>query len=133
MQLANPLQITGSSTFTARISRVEFFSSSRVATSKSFRTDIKAAELVVEHRNSINGVNGRKIELIVEDDVCKPEVATNTATKVVGEKVHAVLGHICSGATKAALGIFRFDARGDAIGVGFSMYQVQNGVYVELG
>jgi branched-chain amino acid transport system substrate-binding protein len=68
---------------------------------------IKAAELVVEHRNSMNGVNGRKIELIVEDDVCKPEVATNTATKVIGEKVHAVLGHICSGATKAALGIYK--------------------------
>ena len=30
------------------------------------------------------------------------------------------------------LGIIRFDERGDAIGVGFSMYQVQNGVYVEI-
>ncbi len=68
---------------------------------------VKAAELVVEHRNSMNGVNGRKIELIIEDDVCKPEVATNTATKVVGEKVHAILGHICSGATKAAMGIYK--------------------------
>jgi len=68
---------------------------------------IKAAELVAEHRNSINGINGRKIELLKEDDVCKPEIATNTATKVVGEAVHAVLGHICSGATKAALGIYK--------------------------
>lgn len=68
---------------------------------------IKAAELVVEHKNAMNGVNGRKIELLKEDDVCKPEVATNTATKVVGEKAHAVLGHICSGATKAALGIYK--------------------------
>ena len=68
---------------------------------------VKAAELVVEHRNAMCGVNGRKIELIVEDDVCKPEVATNTATKVVADKVHVVLGHICSGATKAALGIYK--------------------------
>ena len=30
------------------------------------------------------------------------------------------------------LGSIRFDDRGDAIGVGFSMYQVQNGRYVEL-
>ena len=30
------------------------------------------------------------------------------------------------------LGNIRFDDRGDAIGVGFSIYQVQNGVYVEL-
>ena len=68
---------------------------------------IKAAELVVEHRNSVNGINGRKIELVVEDDVCKPEVATNTATKLVGENVNVILGHICSGATKAALGIYK--------------------------
>ena len=30
------------------------------------------------------------------------------------------------------LGIIKFDDRGDAIGVGFSMFQVQNGVYVEM-
>jgi len=30
------------------------------------------------------------------------------------------------------LGIIRFDQRGDAIGVGFAMYQVQNGAYVEI-
>jgi branched-chain amino acid transport system substrate-binding protein len=30
------------------------------------------------------------------------------------------------------LGNIRFDERGDATGVGFSMYQVKNGVYVEL-
>jgi branched-chain amino acid transport system substrate-binding protein len=30
------------------------------------------------------------------------------------------------------LGKIKFDERGDAIGVGFSMYQVQNGQYVEL-
>jgi branched-chain amino acid transport system substrate-binding protein len=68
---------------------------------------IKAAELVVEHRNSVDGINGRKIELVVEDDECKPEKATNTATKLVGDKVNVVLGHICSGATKSALGIYR--------------------------
>jgi branched-chain amino acid transport system substrate-binding protein len=67
---------------------------------------VKAAELVVKEVNAKGGVLGRPVELIVEDDVCKPEVATNTATKLVGEKVNAVLGHICSGATKAALGIY---------------------------
>jgi branched-chain amino acid transport system substrate-binding protein len=30
------------------------------------------------------------------------------------------------------LGNIHFDERGDATGVGFSMYQVKNGVYVEL-
>jgi len=68
---------------------------------------IKAAELVVEKINAEGGVLGRKVELMVEDDVCKPEVATNTATKLVSQKAHVVLGHICSGATKAALGIYK--------------------------
>ncbi len=68
---------------------------------------IKAAELVVKDINAKGGVLGKQVELLVEDDVCKPEVATNTATKVVSEGVHVVLGHICSGATKAALGIYK--------------------------
>ncbi|GAB6905141.1 Branched-chain amino acid ABC transporter periplasmic protein [Desulfosarcina cetonica] len=68
---------------------------------------VRAAELVVDHRNALCGINGRKIELIVEDDACKPEIATSSATKVTGEGVNVVLGHICSGATKAALGIYK--------------------------
>lgn len=68
---------------------------------------VRAAEFVAEKRNAVCGINGRTIELIVEDDVCKPEIATNSATKVVGEGANAVLGHICSGATKAALGIYK--------------------------
>ena len=68
---------------------------------------IKAAELVVADWNAKGGVLDKQIELVVEDDVCKPEVATNTAAKLVGEEVVAVIGHICSGATKAALGIYK--------------------------
>jgi branched-chain amino acid transport system substrate-binding protein len=67
----------------------------------------KAAELVVKDINAKGGVLGKQVELVQEDDVCKPEVATNTATKLASEKVRIVLGHICSGATKAALGIYK--------------------------
>ncbi len=68
---------------------------------------VRAAELIAAQRNAGCGINGRKIELLIEDDVCKPEIATNSATKVVGGGANAVLGHICSGATKAALGIYK--------------------------
>ncbi len=68
---------------------------------------VKAAELVVKEVNAKGGVLGKKVELLVEDDVCKPEVATNTATKLLSNKVDVVLGHICSGATRAAMGIYR--------------------------
>ena len=68
---------------------------------------VRAAELVVRDINAKGGILGRKVELLIEDDVCKPEIATNTATKLVAEGVDIVLGHICSGATKAALGIYK--------------------------
>jgi branched-chain amino acid transport system substrate-binding protein len=68
---------------------------------------VRAAQIIAEQRNASCGIKGHPIELIVEDDVCKPEIATNSATKVVGEGANAVLGHICSGATKAALGIYK--------------------------
>ena len=68
---------------------------------------VNAAQLVIEKVNAAGGINGKMVELLVEDDVCKPEVATNTATKLVSDGVHVVLGHICSGATKAALPIYK--------------------------
>jgi len=68
---------------------------------------VKAAELVVAQYNAKGGINGKQVELLVEDDVCKPEVATNSATLLVTKGVDVVLGHICSGATKAALPIYK--------------------------
>ncbi|WP_022666758.1 branched-chain amino acid ABC transporter substrate-binding protein [Desulfospira joergensenii] len=68
---------------------------------------VKAAELVVKKINAKGGVLGKQVELLIEDDVCKPEVAGNTATKLVSEGADVVLGHICSGATKAALGFYK--------------------------
>ncbi|MCG8473325.1 MAG: branched-chain amino acid ABC transporter substrate-binding protein [Desulfobacterales bacterium] len=67
---------------------------------------VRAAEFVVADKNAAGGILGKKIELVIEDDVCKPEVATSTATKLVTNEVDMILGHICSGATKAALGIY---------------------------
>ena len=66
-----------------------------------------AAEMVAAEVNAKGGINGKKVELMVSDDQCKPEVATNVATKLVSEGVNIVIGHVCSGATKAALGIYK--------------------------
>jgi len=67
---------------------------------------INAAEIVVDEANADGGVLGRQIELIVEDDQCSPDIAANTAAKLVSDGVVAVIGHICSGATNAALPIY---------------------------
>lgn len=67
---------------------------------------VRAAELVVAQVNAAGGVLGRQIELIIEDDQCSPEVSTNTAARLIGEGVVGVIGHICSGATRPALGLY---------------------------
>jgi len=68
---------------------------------------VNAAKLVVKDINAKGGINGQLVELVIEDDQCKPELATNAAAKLVSAKVAAGIGHICSGATKAALGIYK--------------------------
>jgi len=68
---------------------------------------LKAAQLVVKDINEKGGINGAPVVLIAGDDVCKPEIATNTATKLVSASVKAVIGNICLGVTKAALPIYR--------------------------
>lgn len=68
---------------------------------------MKAAQLVVKKINASGGVLGKQVELLIQDDQCKPEIATNTATKLVTQGADVVLGHICSGATKAAMGIYK--------------------------
>lgn len=67
---------------------------------------VNAVELVAEMYNERGGINGSRIQLFIEDDVCQPEVAANIAAKLVGDRVVAVVGHICSGATFAALGTY---------------------------
>ncbi len=67
---------------------------------------INAAELVVAKWNANGGIDGKMIELVIEDDECKPETATDVASNLLGNEVTAVIGHICSGATKSALSIY---------------------------
>jgi branched-chain amino acid transport system substrate-binding protein len=67
----------------------------------------EAASIVADQVNAAGGVLGKQIEVVPMDDQCKPEIATNAATKLVSEGVAMVIGHVCSGATKAALGIYK--------------------------
>ena len=68
---------------------------------------VSAVKFVAGQYNDQGGILGRQIELIIEDDVCKPEVASNTASKILSDGVVAVIGHICSGATKSALSVYK--------------------------
>lgn len=67
---------------------------------------LNAAKLVVEKYNANGGINGKMIEILQQDDQCKPELSTNAATKLITEGAEIVMGHTCSGANKAALPMY---------------------------
>jgi len=68
---------------------------------------LRGVELAIEDVNRMGGVRGRRVDLYVEDDLCIPKDASIRASKMVVNDVHAIVGHICSGATRAALFICR--------------------------
>ena len=68
---------------------------------------LNAVKIVVDEANAKGGLLGRTIEVVAQDDQCKPEMATNAATKLISDKVDAVVGPICSGPTKASLPMFQ--------------------------
>ncbi len=63
---------------------------------------LNAVEMIVEEINAKGGVLGKQIEIIAGDDECQPGKAPSVATSLISEGVVAVIGHICSGAAKAA-------------------------------
>ncbi|MCP3899851.1 MAG: ABC transporter substrate-binding protein, partial [Desulfobacteraceae bacterium] len=68
---------------------------------------VRGYELAVEDLNAKGGILGKKVELIIGDDVCKPEISVNMAMKLVSDGAQMVVGHVCSGATLAANKIYK--------------------------
>ncbi|MCU1290166.1 MAG: Branched-chain amino acid transporter, amino acid-binding protein [Acidobacteria bacterium] len=60
-------------------------------------------QLAVDEINAAGGINGKKIELIVEDDQGQPQQATTVVQKLINQnKVHALLGEVASTNSLAA-------------------------------
>lgn len=60
-------------------------------------------ELAVEEINAGGGVNGKKIQLVIEDDQGRPEQAKTVVSKLISQdKVQAVLGEVASTNSLAA-------------------------------
>ncbi len=61
-----------------------------------------AAKMAVEEINAKGGINGKMVELIVEDDEASPEKTTNAFTKLVTlDKVVGIMGALTSKCTLA--------------------------------
>src|SRR5205823_1582629 len=62
----------------------------------------KSMEWVAEQINAAGGVNGRKIQLVSEDDQTNPEAAVRAARKLIDvDKVAAIMGTWASAVTTA--------------------------------
>lgn len=60
----------------------------------------------VEQVNAAGGVLGKKLEVVVIDDACEPKQGPVAANRVVNDKIHYVVGGVCSGATIAAAPVY---------------------------
>jgi branched-chain amino acid transport system substrate-binding protein len=59
-----------------------------------------AALIAIEEWNAKGGVNGQKIETVVEDSQCAADGAGNAANKVIDQdKAHFIIGEVCSKAS----------------------------------
>lgn len=63
--------------------------------------------LKLKEINDAGGINGQKVELVWGDDLCAPKDAGTVASKFAADKsIVAVIGHLCSSATLAAMPIY---------------------------
>ena len=66
----------------------------------------EGADTAVELINAAGGVNGQKFELVSVDDACEPKQGPVAANHVVNDKIHYVIGPVCSGAAIAVAPIY---------------------------
>jgi branched-chain amino acid transport system substrate-binding protein len=74
----------------------------------SYGDNIKAGvSLKLEEINNAGGINGQKVELVWGDDLCAPKDGGLVGSKFAADKnIVAVIGHVCSSATLAAMPIY---------------------------
>lgn len=66
----------------------------------------EGVDTAIEQINAAGGVLGKKLVAVTMDDACEPKQGPVVANRIVNEKIHYVVGHICSGATVAATDIY---------------------------
>jgi branched-chain amino acid transport system substrate-binding protein len=68
---------------------------------------LQGAQLAVAQVNAAGGVNGRPLELVVEDDQARADQAVPLANKYVGSGLKIVVSGSYSAPTRAAAGVFQ--------------------------
>jgi branched-chain amino acid transport system substrate-binding protein len=66
----------------------------------------RGAQMAVDDINATGGIRGERLAITFADDGCDPRKAVDVATGFVGDKVKAVIGHYCSGASIPASKVY---------------------------
>lgn len=67
---------------------------------------LRGAQLAVDEFNAAGGLDGKKVQLVIEDTASKPEVGKSAAIKLIGEdQVLGLLGEVSSGITIQAAAV----------------------------
>ena len=61
----------------------------------------QGAQVAIDEINAAGGVNGKKLELVFEDDVCDAEKAISAYNKLMDQKITALVGAVTSGCSIA--------------------------------
>ncbi len=67
----------------------------------------RGAQMAVDDINATGGIRGERLALKFADDGCDPRKAVEVATGFVSDKVRAVIGHYCSGASIPASKVYQ--------------------------
>ena len=94
--------------------------------------DVSSNSIAREYRKAHEAAYGSEPGAFFDNAVTAALVLTNAIEKAGSTDSKAVAKVLKSQAAQTPFGEIKFDARGDAIGVGFSMYQVKDGVYVQV-
>jgi branched-chain amino acid transport system substrate-binding protein len=66
----------------------------------------RGAQMAVDDINATGGIRGERLAIKFVDDGCEPRKAVEVATGFVADKVRAVIGHYCSGASIPASKVY---------------------------
>ncbi len=58
-----------------------------------------AAEIAVGEINASGGISGRQLQVVAEDDACDAQQGVQAAQKLLNQKIIAIVGGYCSGAS----------------------------------
>lgn len=83
--------------------RIGVFADMSGATSIFGESTYNGVKMAIEEINASGGINGRKIEIYLEDDRGTPEMAKRAVERLISEKkVHAIIGEVASSNSLAA-------------------------------